>query len=63
MIQIKTKVLSKAINSKKDFLFFDTDNDNNVTNYILTNDYKRKKEFTNFRVVSTIQQQYEYITL
>ena len=63
MIQIKTKVLSKAISSKKDFLFFDTDNDNNVTNYILTNDYKRKKEFTNFRVVSTIQQQYEYITL
>ena len=63
MIQIKTKVLSKALNSKKDFLFFDTDNDNNVTNYILTNDYKRKKEFTNFRVVSTIQQQYEYITI
>ena len=63
MIQIKTKVLSKAINSKKDFLFFDTDNDNNVTNYILTNDYKRKKEFTNFRVISTIQQQYEYITI
>ena len=63
MIQIKTKVLSKAISSKKDFLFFDTDNDNNVTNYILTNDYKRKKEFTNFRVISTIQQQYEYITI
>lgn len=63
MIQIKTKVLSKAINSKKDFLFFDTDNNNNVTNYILTNDYKRKKEFTNFRVISTIQQQYEYITI
>ena len=63
MIQIKTKVLSKAINSKKDFLFFDTDNDNNVTNYILTNDYKRKKEFTNFRVISTIQQQYEFITI
>ena len=63
MIQMKTKVLSKAINSKKDFLFFDTDNNNNVTNYILTNDYKRKKEFTNFRVVSTIQKQYEYITI
>ena len=63
MIQIKTKVLSKALNSKKDFLFFDTDNNNNVTNYILTNDYKRKKEFTNFRVISTIQQQYEYITI
>ena len=63
MIQIKTKVLSKAINSKKDFLFFNVDKNNNVTNYILTNDYKRKKEFNMFRVVSTIQQQYEYITL
>ena len=63
MIQIKTKVLNKVVNSKKDFLFFDTDHSNNVTNYILTNDYKRKKEFANFRVVSTIQKQYEFITI
>ena len=63
MIQIKTKVLNKIVNSKKDFLFFDIDKDNNVTNYILTNDYKRKKEFDTFRVVSTIQEQYEYIAI
>ena len=63
MIQIKTKVLNKIVNSKKDFLFFDVDKNNNVTNYILTNDYKRKKEFDTFRVVSTIQEQYEYIAI
>ena len=63
MIQIKTKVLNKIVNSKKDFLFFDVDKNNNVTNYILTNDYKRKKEFDTFRVVSTIQEQYEYISI
>ena len=62
-MQIKTKVLNKIVNSKKDFLFFDIDRDNNVTNYILTNDYKRKKEFNMFRVVSTIQEQYEYIAI
>jgi len=62
-MQIKTKVLNKVVNSKKDFFFFDIDRDNNVTNYILTNDYKRKKEFNMFRVVSTIQEQYEYIAI
>ena len=43
MIQIKTSIVSKIVNSKKDFLFYDIDENNKVTNYILTNDFKRKK--------------------
>ena len=63
MIQIKATILSKAIKSKKDFLFFDTDKNDIVTNYILTNDFKRRKDFQFFRVVSTIRKDYEFIAI
>ena len=46
MIKIKTSIVSKIVNSKKDFFFYDIDENNKVTNYILTNDFKRKKEFS-----------------
>ena len=63
MIQIKTSIVSKIVNSKKDFLFYDIDENNKVTNYILTNDFKRKKEFQAFRVISTVQKENEFITI
>mgnify|MGYP003678296654 FL=1 len=63
MIQIKTSIASKIINSKKDFFFYDLSKDNKVTNYILTNDFKRKKEFQAFRVISTVQRENEFITI
>lgn len=63
MIKIKTTILSKSIKSKKDFLFFDTDKNNIVSNYILTNDFKRRKEFKFFRVISTIQKELEFIVI
>mgnify|MGYP003670472169 FL=1 len=63
MIQIKTSIVSKIVNSKKDFFFYDIDENNKVTNYILTNDFKRKKEFAAFRVISTVQKQNEFITI
>ena len=63
MIQIKTTILSKVLKSKKDFFFYDLDKNNKVTNYILTNDFKRKKEFQAFRVISTIQKENEFITI
>tara|TARA_R110001632_G_scaffold9262_1_gene35699 strand:- start:204 stop:395 length:192 start_codon:yes stop_codon:yes gene_type:complete len=63
MIKIKTSIVSKIINSKKDFLFYDIDENNKVTNYILTNDFKRKKEFQAFRVISTVQKENEFITI
>lgn len=63
MIHIKTKLANRITTSKKDFLFFDTDGNNSLTNYILTNDFKRKKEYNYFRVVSTIQKELEFITI
>ena len=63
MIQIKTSIVSKIVNSKKDFFFYDIDENNKVNNYILTNDFKRKKEFQAFRVISTVQKENEFITI
>ena len=63
MIQIKTTILSKVLKSKKDFFFYDLGKDNIVVNYILTNDFKRKKEFQAFRVVSTVQSEHEFIKI
>ena len=63
MIQIKTSIASKIVNSKKNFFFYDLGTDNIVVNYILTNDFKRKKEFQSFRVISTVQKENEFITI
>tara|TARA_R110002153_G_scaffold31345_1_gene95546 strand:+ start:568 stop:759 length:192 start_codon:yes stop_codon:yes gene_type:complete len=63
MIQIKTSIASKIVNSKKNFFFYDIDENNKVINYILTNDFKRKKEFQAFRVVSTVQKENEFIKI
>lgn len=63
MIQIKTTILSKVLKSKKDFFFYDLGKNNIVVNYILTNDFKRKKEFQAFRVVSTVQSEHEFIKI
>ena len=63
MIQLRNSEANKVLRSKKDFFFFNLDRNNVVINYILTNDFKRKNEFTNFRVVSTLQKEHEFITL
>jgi hypothetical protein len=63
MIKIKTVTANKIVNSKKDFLFYDMDENNKLVNYILTNDFKRKNEFTQFRIVSTIQRELEFTTI
>lgn len=63
MIQLKKQQLTKILNSKKNFLFFDIDKNNVLNNYILTNDFSKKKEFTNFRIVSTIQKEFEITTI
>ena len=64
MITIKTSLASKILKSKKDFFFFNLDNENKVTNYTLTNDYRNgKKSFDSFRVISTIKQETEFLTI
>ena len=63
MMQIKITTAAKVSKSKKDFFFYDTDKENKVSNYILTNDFKRKKQFNYFRIVSTIVNELEFITI
>ena len=63
MIQVRTTILNKIVKSKKDFLLYDINENGVLINYILTNDFKRKKEFNGFRVVSTIQANYEFIKI
>jgi hypothetical protein len=63
MIQVKTTILNKIVKSKKDFLLYDINENGVLTNYILTNDFKRKKEFNGFRVVSTIQSEHEFVKI
>ncbi len=64
MIQIKTNQLNRIVKSKKDFVFFNLDNNNKVINFTLSNDYARnKKQHTTFRIVSTIKKQTEFLTI
>ena len=63
MIQVKTTILNKIVKSKKDFLLYDINENGVLINYILTNDFKRKKEFDGFRVVSTIQSEHEFVKI
>ena len=63
MIQLKISIANKVLKSKKDFFFYDTNENNIVVNYILTNDFKRKKEFQYFRIISTLQSEHEFIKL
>jgi hypothetical protein len=62
-ILIKSTLISKIVNSKKDFLFYNVDNENKLIDYILTNDFKYKNKYKGFRVVSTIQSEHEFIKL
>ena len=53
MIQVKPTILSKILKSKKDFVFFNIDDNNKLIDFRLTNDYRYKltNEYTNVRVI------------
>ena len=64
MITIKPKQLNRIINSNKDFVFFNLDNNNKVINFTLSNEYqKNKKLHDSFRIISTIKKQTEFLTI
>lgn len=63
MVQVRTTILNKIVKSKKDFLLYNINENGVLTNYILTNDFKRRKEFNSFRVVSTIQSEHEFVKI
>lgn len=56
-LKIRLQEQIRIINSNKDFILFDlNDEKNKITCYKLTNDLQRyKKNFKHFRVVSTLK--------
>lgn len=61
---IPTILASKIALSKKEFLFFNLNENNKITNVKLTNDYKRyKNQYDKVRVVSTIKNDLKYTTI
>ena len=65
-MNIKINLLQalKINKSNKDFILFDYDNNNKLTNFVLTNDLQRfKKQFKTFRVISCIKSNINTITI
>ena len=57
-MNIKINLLQalKINKSNKDFILFDYDSNNKLTNFVLTNDLQRfRKQFKTFRVISCIK--------
>ena len=65
-MNIKINLLQalKINKSNKDFILFDYDSNNKLTNFVLTNDLQRfKKQFKTFRVISCIKSNINKITI
>ena len=65
-MNIKINLLQaiKINKSNKDFILFDYDNNNKLTNFVLTNDLQRfRKQFKTFRVISCIKTNINTITI
>jgi hypothetical protein len=65
-MNIKINLLQalKINKSNKDFILFDYDKNNKLTNFVLTNDLQRfKKQFKTFRVISCIKSNINTITI
>ena len=65
-MNIKINLLQalKINKSNKDFILFDYDNNNKLTNFVLTNDLQRfRKQFKTFRVISCIKSNINTITI
>lgn len=65
-MNIKINLLQalKINKSNKDFILFDYDSNNKLTNFVLTNDLQRfRKQFKTFRVISCIKSNINTITI
>jgi len=65
-MNIKINLLQaiKINKSNKDFILFDYDSNNKLTNFVLTNDLQRfRKQFKTFRVISCIKTNINTITI
>ena len=61
---ITVSQLLKISTTKKDFCFFNIDENNRINGIKLTDDISRyRKQYTNFRVVSILKKQINNITI
>ena len=56
-LKIKLQDQIRIINSNKDFILFDYDNNNKLTGYQLSNNLDYKSKFKTFRVLSCIKKE------
>lgn len=56
-LKIKLQDQIRIINSNKDFILFDYDNNNKLTAYQLSNNLDYKSKFKTFRVLSCIKKE------
>jgi hypothetical protein len=56
-LKIKLQDQIRIINSNKDFILFDYDNNNKLTAYQLSNNLDYKNKFKTFRVLSCIKKE------
>ena len=63
-IKINIPTAVKLMQSNKDFIFFNYDENNKLINYTLSNDITRyKKKYQTFRVMSCIKRNINTITI
>ena len=56
-LKIRLQDQIRIINSNKDFILFDYDNNNKLTGYQLSNNLDYKSKFKTFRVLSCIKKE------
>lgn len=56
-LKIRLQDQIRIINSNKDFILFDYDNNNKLTGYQLSNNLDYKNKFKTFRVLSCIKKE------
>ena len=63
MIKINLKLAVLLNNTKKDFIFYNLDSNDTITNYTLTNDFEYKNKYDSFKVISCIKPSLKTLTI
>ena len=63
MLKINLKLAVLLNNTKKDFIFYNLDSNDMITNYCLSNDMIRNKHFSNYKVISCIKPSLKTLTI
>ena len=64
MIKINLHLAVLLSTTKKDFIFYDINENNSIINYTLSSDYIRyKKKYSNYKVISCIKPSLKQLTI